>query len=92
LFSKYTLVRLYTDKVPPKYEPTTSAEYNKDELLYGRFKAQQLPLYVILRPDGAEGEEVARYWEGKINDVNGFMEFLKKPLESNRLASQLGRK
>jgi hypothetical protein len=80
VLGEYVLVQLYTDYVPSKYEPTTSAEENKklrDEV----FKNAQLPLYAIVKPTGnGRWEEVARYEGGKINDADGFADFLRKPL------------
>jgi hypothetical protein len=45
-----------------------------------RFNTEQLPLYVILQPlpDGSF-KELARYEEGKINDIAGFAQFLRQP-------------
>lgn len=82
LLRQYTLVQLYTDVVPPHYQPTTSAEENQ-KLLNEVFGSAQLPLYVIVRPLG-EGkfEEISRYEEGKINNVAAFTEFLKQPLQA----------
>ena len=83
LLLKYTLVQLYTDVVPPQFGVTTSAEENR------RFQAEtfgdsRLPLYVILEPLGdGKFREVARYEEGKINKVEAFKDFLRKPLEEN---------
>jgi hypothetical protein len=80
LLDQYVIVQLYTDKVPPKIQqPATSAEENRD-LLIERFQSAQLPLYVILN---ADDEEIARYDEGKINNVDAFAEFLRKPLGQN---------
>lgn len=77
LLDQYVIVQLYTDKVPPRIQqPATSAAENYD-LLMERFKSVQLPLYVIL---SAADEEIARYEEGKINNVDAFTEFLRKPL------------
>jgi hypothetical protein len=83
LFSKYTLVQLYTDAVPAHFQPTTSAEENR-KLLNERFGTAQLPTYVILKPIGPGSyEEISRYEEGKINNVEAFLDFLRKPLETN---------
>ena len=80
LLDQYVVVQLFTDKVPPKIQqPATSAEENRD-LLIERFQSAQLPLYVILN---ADDEEIARYDEGKINNVDAFAAFLRKPLEKN---------
>ncbi len=80
LLNQYTLVQLYTDAVPPQYQPTTSAEENR-KFQQEKFGTAQLPLYVILKPlhDG-KFEEVDRYDEGKINNVSAFAQFLMKPL------------
>ena len=83
LLNQYTLLQLYTDKVPPRFEPTTSAEENR-EFQFTAFGDRQLPLYVVLEPLGnGKFKEVARYNEGKINNVAAFTEFLHKPLETN---------
>jgi hypothetical protein len=80
--SRYTLVQLYTDRVPPQYEPTTTAEQNRT-FLSEKFGTAQLPLYVIVRPqeDGSFAE-IDRYDEGKINHIDSFAEFLRKHLSS----------
>lgn len=93
LLDKYVLVQLYTDTVPKKIkQPATSADENRD-LLYNRFESAQLPLYVILKPNGKDGQELGRYEEGKINDVEGFARFLEKPLgTTGGLRAQVGRK
>jgi hypothetical protein len=78
LLNQYTLVQLYVDAIPPKY----AGRSNKDENLtlqgdvFGDF---QLPLYAIVEPnDSKQGfKEIARYAEGKINDVPGFKKFLQ---------------
>jgi thiol:disulfide interchange protein DsbD len=73
--SRYTLVRLITDY-----------DANK-ELEAKRFDTISLPHYVILRPmsdkDGnatGDFETVSEYAEGAINNVAGFVKFLKDPL------------
>jgi hypothetical protein len=87
LLSQYTLVQLYTDVVPKQYQPTTTADENK-ELQRSKFGNAQLPLYVILRPTGKDDYEVvSQYEEGKINDVDGFMQFLAGPLTGQQQAS-----
>jgi hypothetical protein len=83
LLLKYTLVQLYTDVIPPKFEPTTTPVENR-QFQKENFGDVRLPLYVILRPLGdGKFEEVARYDEGKINNVSAFIDFLKRPLEQN---------
>ena len=49
LLNRFSLVQLYTDAVPPYFQPTTSAEENR-RLLNDMFGTAQLPLYVILKP------------------------------------------
>lgn len=73
-------MQLYTDAVPPHFQPTTSAAENR-KLLQERFGTAQLPTYVIVKPTGnGQYDEVGRYEEGKINNVEAFLEFLRKPL------------
>lgn len=83
LLDRYVRVELYTDKLPPTVkQPATTVQENK-ELLYGPFESGQLPLYAIVEPDPSlpQGYRiVAKYEEGKINDVDGFSDFLRKPL------------
>ncbi len=87
LLDQYVVVQLYTDKVPPKIQqPATSAEENRD-LLMNRFESAQLPLYVILN---ANDQEIVRYEEGKINNVEAFAEFLQKPLTTGSNGTQVG--
>lgn len=84
LLDQYVIVQLYTDKIPTRVrQPATSAEDNK-QMQQSRFGSAQLPLYVILKPDGEGGEEIARYAEGKINNVDAFARFLEEPLQKNR--------
>jgi thiol:disulfide interchange protein DsbD len=95
LFRPYNLVQLYTDVVPDKFYSSEvsnrfrgGAERQQEDALTNlafqreAFGTEQLPLYVILRPH-ADGriEVVDRYDEGKINDVNAFAQFLRKPYE-----------
>jgi hypothetical protein len=89
LLTEYTLVQLYTDVIPERYQPTTSAEENK-EFQKTRFGDAQLPLYVILKPLGQGNFEVVgdKYDEGKINNVDGFIQFLKKPLDAMQPANK----
>src|SRR5262249_31839228 len=94
LFKQFTLVQLYTDEVPDDfYSSELRAQFagktdrqqsdaRQVNLPFQRevFGTEQLPLYVILEPllDG-KIRVVARYDEGKINDVEGFARFLKTP-------------
>jgi thiol:disulfide interchange protein len=77
LLNKYVLVQLYTDKVPPYYEPTTSGAENQ-ALQDSRFKTLQLPYYVIVEPT-ADGFEIVKGYpqEGVINKVEQFAAFLR---------------
>lgn len=84
LLSQYTLVQLYTDTVPPEFQQYGTAEENR-RLQQERFKNAQLPLYVILDPHGdPQGQEVGQYAEGKINNVDAFVRFLREGLEKDR--------
>jgi hypothetical protein len=80
LLQQYVLVQLYTDVIHRKFQdrsPTTAAE--NLELLDQRFGSRQLPLYVIVEPtESGEFREVARYDEGKINNVEAFADFLRR--------------
>lgn len=90
LLRRYTLVQMYTDDVPTEFylnpperldrklEAAANLEFQK-----AVFGTEQLPLYAVLAPqaDGSVKRE-AVYDEGKINDAAGFVEFLRKPLES----------
>ena len=91
-FARFQLVQLFTDKVPEKYYPSSvraklngtarqRADADANRWFEDKgFGSQQLPLYVVLepRPDGTV-DTVGAYDEGKINRVDKFMEFLKKP-------------
>jgi hypothetical protein len=81
LFSRYTLVRLYSDYLPAGYPPRPSAEENS--AFQATFGNNQRPFYVILQPlqDG-KFNVVASYNEGYIRDVPAFIEFLKGPLSA----------
>jgi hypothetical protein len=94
LFKPFTLVQLYTDEVPDEfYSSELRAQFagktNRQQedarqvnLPFQRevFGTEQLPLYVIMEPllDG-KIRVIDRYDEGKINDVDRFAQFLKKP-------------
>jgi cytochrome c biogenesis protein CcdA len=93
LLRSYTLVQLYTDRVPDKFYPReerktlrsgtarqTSDGVKNRQFQGSKFGTTQLPLYVILRPTADGYEEVARYSEGKINDAEAFEDFLAGPL------------
>jgi thiol:disulfide interchange protein DsbD len=94
LFRQYTLVQLYTDKVPNRLYPaeeqaqlgSSTAKQRADaqrnlEFQREMFNDERLPLYVILKPlVGGKWEQVAVYRESLINDIPGFAQFLKQPL------------
>jgi len=92
LLDQFVVVELFTDKIPPSIvQPATTVDENR-RLQDERFGDERLPLYVILKPDGKDGQELARYEEGKINSVDAFAEFLRKPLAANGGATQVGMK
>lgn len=88
-FARYTLLKQYTDTVPLEYYPLDKIQsvtvdvqeadaekikkFQKD-----RFKDIQLPLYVIIEPDGDDFKEVARYPLSVIRDASDFANFLRK--------------
>ena len=93
LLKKFVLVQLYTDRVPDKlYSPEERsafqgsatkqrADANKNlDFQKLKFDTEQLPLYVIVKPDASGFVEVARYDEGKINDGSAFVKFLRSGL------------
>ncbi|QVL30103.1 thioredoxin family protein [Telmatocola sphagniphila] len=89
LMKKYLNVQMYTDTVPANlYEGTASDEKReKDAEAILEFQQKvlntiQLPTYAILKPvEGGKYQLVGTYEEGKINNVEAFVNFLKKPLE-----------
>ena len=76
-FDRHVLVRLYTDKVRADFDQKmTPAEAR--EFQQKHFGTAQLPLYVLLRPKGDSFEVVGTpYPEGKINDPEAFVRFLR---------------
>jgi len=95
LFSRYKLVKFYTDRIPadfyaPSLRPTLAdSDRQSVDALEVNFQFQtaafhdaQLPLYVILEPL-ADGRirVVGQYAEGKINDENAFAKFLTDPFD-----------
>jgi thiol:disulfide interchange protein len=97
LLLKYVLVAQYTDLVPDDLYPdkvratfrgsTTRQEADAKKNLQfekDRFNDERLPLYVIVEPDGkGDFREVARYDEGKINNVSAFADFLRRNLAAS---------
>lgn len=89
LFNKYVMVQLFTDQIPPKYAGRSNVERNL-ALQLDVFGDSQLPLYVIVEPDASKQgfKEIARYAEGKINDVAGFKRFLQDNAEVSKNGAQ----
>src|SRR5262249_12521160 len=85
--SQYVLVQLYTDVIPDRYQPTTTRDENK-QFLYEHFGTLELPLYAVVKPDGGKWKALGQYG-GKINNVEGFKDFLKKPLEEEKARAEL---
>ena len=87
LFNRYTLVRLYADRLPAGYPPKPSAEENL--AFQETFGNIQRPFYIILEPlaDG-NFKLVDSYKEGRISSIPAFVEFLQEPL--SRLAAASG--
>lgn len=89
LLKRYSLVQMYTDTIPEGFyesDPGLSrrdadAAANLDFEKKG-FGEEQLPLYVILRPEPTGKTTVLGvYDEGKINNEPAFIEFLKSGLK-----------
>lgn len=101
LFRPYKLVQLYTDKVPEDlYAAGLREKLNGTSRQWAdgaannwfqreAFGSEQLPLYVILKPNDARVEVVGIYDEGKINDVAAFEEFLRKPIAASGARASL---
>jgi thiol:disulfide interchange protein len=94
LLKQYTLVQLYTDTVPEYYYDAAPglARQNADarlnlDLEVDGFGDESLPTYVILKPEPngkvtiVRRSEKDKYWEGLIQDVPGFAEYLRKGLK-----------
>ena len=88
-FKQYSLVQIYTDTIPDVFyesppgldRQTADAKVNK---LFQKnaFGEEQLPLYVILKPEpNGKTSVVGIYDEGKINKELEFIEFLKNGLK-----------
>lgn len=87
LFKPYKLVQMYTDEVPANFFTTRPTDQQREseaqanlQFQKRKFGSEQLPLYVILEPlpDG-KVQVVEAYKEGKINQVEQFADFLKRP-------------
>ncbi|HKB05863.1 MAG TPA: cytochrome c biogenesis protein CcdA [Gemmataceae bacterium] len=89
LFKKYSLVQMYTDTIPEVFYETdpglTRRNADADANLEFEKKAfgeEQLPLYVILKPEpNGKTTVLGIYDEGKINNEPAFIDFLRKGLQ-----------
>jgi thiol:disulfide interchange protein DsbD len=89
LFKKYSLVQVYTDTIPKVFYDTDPGRTRRNqdadanqEFELKVFGTEQLPLYVILKPEpNGKTAVVGVYREGKINDEPAFIEFLKNGLK-----------
>ena len=90
LFKQYSLVQIYTDTVPEYFyesapgidRQTADAKMINKAFQKNAFGEEQLPLYVILKPEqNGMTTVVGVYDEGKINDEPKFIEFLKNGLK-----------
>ena len=89
LMQRYRLVQMYADtvpevfyEVPPDVDVRDAHASKNIKLQLDFFKSEQLPLYVILRPEASGRVSlVGIYREGKINDQDAFVRFLKDPLK-----------
>jgi thiol:disulfide interchange protein len=89
LLKQYTLAQLYTDTVPEIFYDSAPGldRRNADgranlEFEDKAFGQQQLPLYVILKPEPTgKTTVVGVYEEGKINDEPKLIDFLKNGLK-----------
>jgi len=92
LLGKYVRVQLYADTVPAEFYKNDPGEEKRDkdaevnlEFMRKQFDKEQLPLYVIVRPAEQNSfTTVGVYDEGRINKVDAFIAFLKKPLANGR--------
>jgi len=92
LFKPFKLVQMYTDEVPASFFPAKITDQQRESEAQAnlkfqkrKFGSEQLPLYVILEPlpDG-KVQVVEAYKEGKINQVEQFAEFLKRPFADDK--------
>ncbi|MFM7150290.1 MAG: protein-disulfide reductase DsbD family protein, partial [Gemmataceae bacterium] len=75
---EHVLLKLYTDFQPAGVDqvPTVEAASRMREEL---FSTVALPLYVLIRPKGDSFEIVRKDEQGLIENVPGFIDFLRKP-------------
>jgi hypothetical protein len=87
-FKRYIRVQLYTDVIPEAFYKAAPKEEKREKdaeanLAFQKaaFNEEILPYYVIIKP-GEDGTfSKIDSCEGKINKVEKFVEFLKKPLD-----------
>ena len=92
LLGKYVRVQLYADTIPADFYKEDPGEEKRDkdaeinlEFMRKQFDKEQLPLYVIVRPSGKNSfTTVGVYDEGRINKLDAFIAFLKKPLANGK--------
>jgi thiol:disulfide interchange protein DsbD len=92
LLGKYMRVQLYADTIPADFYKEDPGEEKRDkdaevnlEFMRKQFDKEQLPLYVIVRPAEKNSfTTVGVYDEGRINKVDAFIAFLKKPLSDSK--------
>jgi thiol:disulfide interchange protein DsbD len=86
---RFVLLKLYTDTVPKEYyrgaDRGNAAKHREEadlnrEFQLKHFGTEQLPLYVVIEPAPNEQgwRTIEVYPEGKINDIDGFVEFLER--------------
>jgi thioredoxin-related protein len=92
LLGKYVRVQLYADTIPADFYKEDPGEEKRDkdaevnlEFMRKQFDKEQLPLYVIVRPAEQNSfTTVGVYDEGRINKMDAFVAFLKKPLSDGK--------
>ncbi len=87
---EYVCVRLFIDSIPAEclngkasFEECESAAEPNYDFMKMKLRGSWPPYYAVIRPtkNGAF-EKVSEFSERNIDDVNTFVEFLKKPLKS----------
>lgn len=89
LFKQYSLVQVYTDTVPeflydrdPGLDRRDADARANARFQLAAFGTEQLPLYVILKPEPSGMTSVVGvYKEGKINNEAAFVQFLRDGLK-----------
>lgn len=97
---QYVLLQLYTDWVPlPGLSRTEATKLGmKNKEYQGEMVTPALPTYAIYKPDpnvplGSDPEFekslILGTKEGRIDDIDGFVEFLRRPLQEQKVAKKL---